>query len=73
MSDTCKHGHFARVCEMCDRDKTIADLREAVRVLAASVRSNAKDRAVCPHWDEEVCTEVLANPIAAEAVRKAGG
>jgi hypothetical protein len=50
---------------------TIADLRESVRVLAASVRSNANDRAVGKHWDMEVCDEVWANPIAAEAVRKA--
>jgi hypothetical protein len=56
-----------------ERGVTIMKLEEAVRVLAASVRSNANDRAVGKHWDEEVCDEVWANEIAAEAVRKAGG
>ena len=52
--------------------KEMRELREAVRVLAASVRSNANDKAVGQHWDAEVCDEVWANSIAAEAVRKAG-
>ncbi len=81
MSITCEHGHLARVCEICDRDKTIADLREAVRVLAELHSAEAFFVSMPPlyaHADKiidmrEKREAVKANEIAAEAVRKAGG
>ncbi len=61
------------MCKILDIEAQVIELQTAVKVLAASVRSNANDRAVGKHWDAEVCDEVWANEIAAEAVRKAGG
>jgi hypothetical protein len=37
MTEVCEHGHQARKCEVCERDKTIRYLHEAIRVLAEEV------------------------------------
>jgi hypothetical protein len=49
----------------------IVRMREAVRVLAEELRGKCMDRAVNDHWAEELNDEVMNNPIAAAAVRKA--
>jgi len=59
-------------CPLEDPYKTIADLRSAVNVLATNLRSYIMDQAV-GDWTKDISDEVNANPIAAEAVRKAGG
>jgi hypothetical protein len=50
----------------------ITQLEEAVRVLATNLRSYIMDQAV-GDWTQDISDEVNANPIAAEAVLKAGG
>ena len=61
MNEVCEHGHQRRKCEVCERDKRIAELEESVRVLAV-------DLARVP---ELVSEAAMNNPIAAAAVRKA--
>jgi len=63
MSEVCEHGHLRRKCEVCELTDEIVRLRESVRVLAV-------DLARVP---ELVSEAVAANPIASEAVRRAGG
>ena len=74
---TCEHGHRARVCEVCEKDKRIATLEEAVRVLAVAIAplKNVTDNDdICLTWDAAQNIRIaMANQIAAEAVRKAGG
>ena len=61
MNEVCEHGHQARKCEVCERDKRIAELEAAVDVLAVELA----------RVPELVSEAVMNNPIAAAAVRKA--
>lgn len=42
MTNTCEHGHFARVCEMCDRDRRIKELEAEVERLRSVCRLASK-------------------------------
>ncbi len=77
MSISCEHGHLARVCEVCDRDRRIKELEEAVRVLAKEVWWSTKRS--YEEWGsggedvmDHVPDDVKNNKIAAAAVRYAG-
>lgn len=52
-------------------EQTERELRAAVKVLGADLRSYIMDQAV-GDWTQDISDEVLANPIAAAAVREAG-
>ena len=58
-------------CPLEDPHARIAELQEAVRVLATGLRSYIMDQAV-GDWTRDISDEVLANPIASAAVREAG-
>ncbi len=87
MTEVCEHGHQARKCEVCELTDEIVRLREAVRVLAEgrvrlmdAVNGEAYgDKASSMKCIQLRTAEYAAhkaienNPIAAEAVRKAGG
>lgn len=60
MSNECKHGQLARQCELCEKDRRIAELETALRFYSDARRWAGKDHYSSPSQDFPAWTDQSA-------------